>query len=125
VISISQDPNASNQQILHVFWNQIFVHYIENCPASERPTRSKWRLIKHNVNKFEGIYQQVSRIHKSGTSLADVLKKAHELYQVKSSKGAKFSFEHRWEIVRGVLARRRGGASQSHQCRRKRILARV
>ena len=64
------------------------MHYNENCLASERHARSletKWKLIKHNVSKFEGIYQQVSRIHKSGMSLADVLKKAHEFVGLHSS----------------------------------------
>jgi hypothetical protein len=105
VIAISQDPIAGNQQKSNAFWDRIFVHYNENRPAGERPARSletKWGLIKHDVSKFQGVYQQVLRTKTSGTSLADVLKKAHELYQIKSSKGAEFTFEHCWEIVRDV-----------------------
>ena len=105
VIAISQDPIAGNQQKSNAFWDRIFVHYNENRPAGERPARSletKWGLIKHNVSKFHGVYQQVLRTKTSGTSLADVLKKAHELYQIKSSKGAEFTFEHCWESVRDV-----------------------
>ncbi|KAG0574448.1 hypothetical protein KC19_VG262800 [Ceratodon purpureus] len=95
VIAISQDPIVGNQQKSNAFWDRIFVHYNENRPAGERPARSletKWGLIKHDV----------LRTKTSGTSLADVLKKAHELYQIKSSKGAEFSFEHCWEFVREV-----------------------
>jgi hypothetical protein len=61
---------------------------------------TKWGIIKHDVSKFIGVYSQVMRLNRSGTSASDTLKRAHELYKQKNEKGSDFSFEHCWVLLR-------------------------
>jgi hypothetical protein len=58
------------------------------------------RLIKHDVSRFVGIYAQVVKLNKSGSSLADTLKKANDLYKVEHAKGCDFIFHHCWIIFK-------------------------
>jgi hypothetical protein len=79
VMLVSQDCEVENQQKAGVFWERITQHYNENRPDGVRPLRSletKWGLIKHNVSKFYGIYNQIQLLHKSGSSAADTLRDA-------------------------------------------------
>jgi hypothetical protein len=76
VMLVSQDRVVGNQQKASVFWERISEHYIANRPDGVRPLRSletKWGLIKHNVSKFCGIYNQIQRMHKSGSNAADTM----------------------------------------------------
>jgi hypothetical protein len=57
-------------------------------------------LIKHYVFRFVGIYAQVVKLNKSGSSLADTLKKANDLYKAKHAKGCDFIFHHCWVILK-------------------------
>ena len=43
---------------------------------------TKWRVIKHAVNKFYGVYKVVSSLRESSTSNEDILDHALELYKV-------------------------------------------
>jgi hypothetical protein len=61
---------------------------------------SKWGSIKHDVAKFIGVYKQIVRLNKSGTSAADILRMARELYQTKSAKHSEFTYEHCWLLVK-------------------------
>jgi hypothetical protein len=61
---------------------------------------SKWGLIKHNVAKWIGIYQHVLNLNKSETNVADLLKRTHELYLVKSKNNTDFAFEDCWVLVK-------------------------
>ena len=86
-----------------MFWERITEHYNENRPDGVRPLRSletKWGLIKHNVSKFCGIYSQIQRLHKSGSSDADTLRDAKELYRQKNRKNSDFLFEHCWLLLK-------------------------
>ena len=103
VMLVSQDRVVGNQQKAGVFWERITEHYNENRPDGVRPLRSletKWGLIKHNVSKFCGIYNQIELLHKSGSSAADKLRDAKELYRVKSAKNTDFLFEHCWLLLK-------------------------
>jgi hypothetical protein len=69
VMLVSQDRVVDNQQKASVFWERIAEHYNENRPDGVRPLRTletKWGLIKHNVSKFCGIYNQIQRMQKNG-----------------------------------------------------------
>ena len=93
VLYVSQDRIVGNQQLAGVFWERISEHYDEHRPDAVRPQRSletKWGLIKHDVFAFCGVYAQVLRLNKSGTSLAHTLRKSRELYQQKSAKKTRF-----------------------------------
>ena len=59
-----------------------------------------WGLIKHGVSSFCGVYSQVLRLNKSGTSVADTLHGSRELYQQKSAKKQEFAFEHCWVLLK-------------------------
>jgi hypothetical protein len=103
VLHVSQDRIVGNQQKGGVFWSRISQHYDEHRPAGFRPSRSlesKWGLIKHDVSRFVGIYAQVLKLNKSGSSLADTLNRANELYKVKHAKGCDFTFHHCWVILK-------------------------
>ena len=103
VMLVSQDRVVGNQQKAGVFWERIAEHYNENRPDGVRPLRSletKWGLIKHNVSKFCGIYNQIERLHKSGSNAADTMRDAKELYRQKSAKNTDFLFEHCWLLLK-------------------------
>ena len=75
---------------------------------------SKWGMIKHDVGKFIGAYNQVKRLNKSGTKEADIIWLAKELYRTKSAKNTEFMFEHCWELVKD-FPRWADGVSPSRQ----------
>ena len=103
VMLVSQDRVVGNQQKAGVFWERITEHYNKNRPDGVRPLRSletKWALIKHNVSKFVGIYNQIQLLHKSGSSAADTMRDAKELYRQKSPKNTDFLFEHCWLLLK-------------------------
>ena len=103
VLFVSQDRIVGNQQRAGVFWERITEHYDEHRPDAPRPQRSletKWGLIKHDVSSFCGVYAQVLRLNKSGTSAADTLRHARELYRQKSPKKQEFCFEHCWCLLK-------------------------
>ena len=103
VIFVSQDRIVGNQQKAGVFWERICEHYEDHRPDAPRPQRSletKWGLIKHDVSSFCGVYAQVLRLNKSGTSVSDTLRRAKELYQQKSAKKQEFAFEHCWLLLK-------------------------
>ena len=103
VMLVSQDRVVGNQQKAGVFWERITEHYNANRPDGVRPLQSsetKWGLIKHNVSKFCGIYNQIERLHKSGSNAADTMRDAKELYMQKSAKNTDFVFEHCWLLLK-------------------------
>ena len=103
VLFVSQDRIVGNQQRAGVFWERITEHYDDHRPDAPRPQRSletKWGLIKHDVSSFCGVYAQVLRLNKSGTSTADTLRHSRELYRQKSAKKQEFAFEHCWTILK-------------------------
>jgi hypothetical protein len=61
---------------------------------------TKWGQIKHDVSDFVACHGQVCRTRKSGSSPADILCMAKELYRSKYPKQLEFSFEHCWVLVR-------------------------
>ena len=99
VLFVSQDRIVGNQQRAGVFWERISEYYEEHRPDAPQPQRSletEWGLIKHDVSCFCGVYSQVLRLNKSGTSVADTLRRSRELYRKKSTKKHEFAFEHCW-----------------------------
>jgi hypothetical protein len=81
------------------------VHYDDNRPGGVQPTKSletKWGQIKHDGAKFIGVHQQCVNANRSGTSAADVLKNAEELYRLKHPKNSDFTFQHVWLMVKDV-----------------------
>ena len=103
VLHVTQDRIVGNQQRAGVFWDRITTHYQENQPQGPWPQRSletKWGTIKHDVSKFIGVYSQVMRLNRSGTSAADTLRRAHDLYKHKNEKGLDFAFEHCWVLLK-------------------------
>jgi len=103
VLAISQCPIAGNQQKQGSFWKRIHEHYENARPGGFRPSRSletKWGQIKHDVNKFVGVYQRTLDLQVSGTSRDDIMHMARELYRTKNVKNADFSFEHCWLLVK-------------------------
>ena len=103
VLHVSQDRIVGNQQRAGVFWERVSEHYDDNRPAGLRPQRSletKWGNVKHDVSKWIGVHNQVMKLARSGSSVADNLKRAHDLYRQKDAKGSDFVYEHCWLLVR-------------------------
>ena len=103
VLFVSQDRIVGNQQRAGVFWERIAEHYEDHRPDAPRPQRSletKWGLIKHDVSVFCGVYSQVLRLNKSGTSPEDTLRRSRDLYLQKSAKKQEFAFEHCWLLLK-------------------------
>ena len=95
VLLVSQDRVMGNQEKAGVFLEMITEHYNENRPDGVRPLQNletEWGLIKHNVSKFCGIYNQIQRMHKSGSNAADTWRDAKELYRQKNAKNIDFIF---------------------------------
>lgn len=57
-------------------------------------------MIKHDVVKFIGSYNQIKGMNKSCTKEANVIRSKKYLYCTKSAKNTKFLFEHCWELVK-------------------------
>ncbi|GJX10549.1 hypothetical protein Tco_0200408 [Tanacetum coccineum] len=60
---------------------------------------SKWHMLNHNFQKFNGIFKQSKRLGKSGENNLDVMKRARTTYR-DENKGTPFSQEDTWEILR-------------------------
>lgn len=104
VLHVSHDRIVGNQQRAGMFWERVSEHYDDHRPAGLRPQRSletKWGSVKHDVSKWIGVYAQVQKVARSGSSVADNLKHAHNLYRQKVAKGGDFAYEHCWIIVKG------------------------
>ena len=71
-------------------------------PPDRRSLETKWGQIKHDVAKFIGVHQQCVNANRSGSSVADVLKNAKELYRLKHPKNSDFTFQHVWLMVKDV-----------------------
>ena len=107
VLHVSQDPVTGNGQWATAFWERIINHYQENRPGGcvERPMMSlemKWGVIKHDVNKFYGVYKSVSSLRESSISNEDILDRALELYKVRHPGQQPFFFLHCWRLLREV-----------------------
>jgi hypothetical protein len=59
-------------------------------------------VIKHDVAKWIGMYQQVLHINQSGSNTTDLLRKTRELYRVKSKNNTDFAFELCWMLVKDL-----------------------
>ena len=55
---------------------------------------SKWGMIKHDVGKFIGAYNQIKMLNKNGTKEANIICMAKDLYRTKTAKNTEFMFEH-------------------------------
>jgi hypothetical protein len=78
VLHVSQDLITRNGQKNQVFWEQIAMHYNNNCPTfyEEHLARSleiKWGFIKLDVAKFCGNYQTIISLNESGKTLWELL----------------------------------------------------
>ena len=103
VMHVSQDQIVGNQQRDGIFWERVIEHYNDNRHAGLKPQRSletKWSNVKHDVSKWIGVHSQVMKLARSGSSVADNLKRAHDLYRQKDAKGCDFVYEHCWLLVR-------------------------
>jgi hypothetical protein len=117
VLAISQDPICGNQQKGNAFWERIYLHYDQCRPGGHRGARSlesKWGMIKHDVGKFIGAYNQIKRLNKSGSKESDIIRMAKDLYRTKTAKNTEFMFEHCWELVKD-FPRWADGVSPSRQ----------
>ena len=63
----------------------------------------KWSTNKLDTAKFIGRHAQMVKKNTSGTSTADIIRKAHELYKVKDSLGNNFGYEHCCVLLRDHL----------------------
>ena len=104
---ISQVPRTGNGQRVVAFWERVCKYYHENRPLGiiERPSRlleTKWGIVKHDVDKFCGVYKSVLSCRESGTSLDDILERALELYKQRHHRQQMFVFLHYWRILKDV-----------------------
>ena len=77
VMHVSHDRIVGNQQRARVFYERVPEHYDDNMHVGLRPHRSletKWGNVKHDVSKWIGVYSQMLKLTRSGSSVADNLK---------------------------------------------------
>ena len=118
VLHVSQDPRVGNGQKNATFWDRITTHFNNVAPSGKRPERSlesKWSAIKHDVSKFVGVHSQVEDLQRSGTSEADILVEALDLYKLKHPKGASFTYLHCWYLLRNMPRWAEGGINESRR----------
>jgi len=60
-------------------------------------------MIKHDVAKFIGAYNEGKRLNKSSTKEVDIIRMVKDLYRTKTVKNIEFMFEHCWELVKDFL----------------------
>ena len=69
-----------------------------------RSLEMKWGQIKDDIARFIGVYKQCTDLQKSGTSTADMLRRAHKLFKQRFKSGtSEFQYEHCWILVRDHL----------------------
>ena len=107
VLHVSQDPVVGNGQWATAFWERITKHYQGNQlgGCAKRPSRSletKWRVIKHDVSTFCGVYNSILMLREFGTSTEDVLDRVLDLYKVRYPKQQPFVFVHCWRLLKDV-----------------------
>ena len=100
ILAISHDSIVGNQQNSNAFWERIYEHYESFKPVVHWGAWSKWGVIKHEVSKFTGYYQQIKQMNKLGVSEADIIHMAKDLCHTKFAKNGEFTYEHCWSIAK-------------------------
>lgn len=100
----SQYPITSSQQKDSWVRIQVVCKHQKPHILAEKTwsLETKWRGIKHDVTKFNRIYQQIKDLNESGKTDKDIILDVLELYQMKHMKVADFKFEHCWQILKGA-----------------------
>ena len=83
-----------------MFWDRIHELHRPRTDRTAGSLDSKWGNIKHDVGDFMGCYKQVKKNKPIGTFAADIIQLAKLMFQVKSTKGSEFTFEHCWVLVK-------------------------
>ena len=107
MLYVSQDPITSNGQCASAFWKRITKHYQKNWPEgyverSPRSEETKWVAIKHNVNKFCGVYNSVL-LRESGTSNEDALHCALDLQKIRHPRQQPLMFMYCSRLLKDIL----------------------
>lgn len=102
-LAVSQDPIKSNDRSRDSFWISIAKHFLEyggaECDRTPKALKGRWSTyINHDVSKFCGYFERVSKLKKSGTNEDDVLEEAKIMYgEIERSS---FRFLGCWRILR-------------------------
>jgi hypothetical protein len=101
-LNISKDPIHGNDKKSDSFWGQITEEYNKNNqPDRIRDTNQlkiHWSRLSKTINEFNGYWNSVMKMNKSGYSDNQILEEAQQMYQNKHSK--RFQLVHWWNILR-------------------------
>ena len=105
--SIYPDPIVGSGQKPTTIWTQICEDYNIRRPRgreerSYHTLETKWFVIEHVVAKIASRHAQCKDLWEFGTSNADVIAQALDLYQRQNVKGATFVYMHCWLLVKDI-----------------------
>lgn len=102
-LAISQDAVTGTNQTGETLWNRILVQFHERMGrGAYRNTdalSSKWRDLRASCTSFNGIYNNLSKMHKSGRSEFDVFNTALQQYRVQHGNRA-FTHMKAWDVLK-------------------------
>jgi hypothetical protein len=103
-LNVSTDSIVGNDQKGDSFWKRISEAYNDNRPKifPERKStalKGRWhKKINPSVQKFVGCYKQAVAVKKSGSSEADIVSAACDIYYQDGHE--KFTFQSAWKLLR-------------------------
>ncbi|XP_023761624.1 uncharacterized protein LOC111910064 [Lactuca sativa] len=102
-IFISCDSRRGNAQSEESFWNRVVDHFHallgRKTNRSYNAVNGKWRDLCAICTKFNGIFENLKNMHKSGSNDFNVLSTA--CYQFKlTNNGKPFGHQKAWEVCR-------------------------
>jgi hypothetical protein len=98
-LNISKDPIHGNDKKSDSFWGQITEEYNKNsqpdCIRDTNQLKIHWSRLSRTINEFNGCWNSVMKMNKSGYSDDQIMEESQQMYQNKYSK--RF---HWWQILR-------------------------
>ena len=102
-IFISQDGDVANAQSGQSFWCRILDNFHALLGKKTERTydsiNAKWRDLRAACTKFNGIFDKLKNMHRSGSNDFNILAAASYEYKV-TTNGKPFNHQKAWEVCR-------------------------
>ncbi|KAL7583608.1 hypothetical protein Lser_V15G45096 [Lactuca serriola] len=102
-IAISQDGDFANAQSGHSFWNRILDHFHALLGRQTSRTydsvNAKWHDLRATCTKFNGVFDNLKNMHRSGSNDFNILSTALHQYKI-TNNGKPFGNQKAWEVCR-------------------------
>jgi len=102
-INTSTGPITSVDHKKSGFWGKVAAHFNKHAPRGATPRtgkvcNSRWNRAVQSVSKWTCIVEEMLLYNQCGTSMEDVVSRAHDLYVQQMGKG--FDLEYWWRLLR-------------------------